>query len=117
MTQGEMSVIEYAVKFNELSRFAPNQMATEEMRMVHFEQGLKGEVKQTIVGDTYANFQEIYQMAVKVAHIINMVEIENREKGQAKKKFCPRGSNSQGNINFRRFKTGMRQDKEKQPVQ
>jgi len=39
-----MSVIEYAEKFNELSRFARNQVATEEMRMGHFEQGLKGEI-------------------------------------------------------------------------
>jgi len=40
-----MSVMEYAVKFNELSQFIPNQVATEEMRMDHFEQGLRGEVK------------------------------------------------------------------------
>ena len=37
LKQGEMSVIEYAAKFNELSRFALNQVATEEMRMGHFE--------------------------------------------------------------------------------
>jgi len=29
LKQGELSVIEYAVKFNELSRFTPNQLATE----------------------------------------------------------------------------------------
>ena len=43
-----MSVIEYAVRFNELSCFTSNQVATEEMRMDHFEQGLKREMKQTI---------------------------------------------------------------------
>ena len=31
LKQGQMNVTEYAVKFNELSRFAPNQVATEEM--------------------------------------------------------------------------------------
>jgi len=36
--------MEYAVKFNELSRFAPNHVATEEMRRDHFEQGLRGEI-------------------------------------------------------------------------
>ena len=45
LKQGEMSVMDYAAKFNELSRFAPNQVATEEMRIDHFEQGLRGEVK------------------------------------------------------------------------
>jgi len=37
LKQREMTVIEYAAKFNELSRFAPNQLATEEMRMDQFE--------------------------------------------------------------------------------
>jgi len=32
-----MSVIEYTTKFNELSYFAPNQVATEELRMNLFE--------------------------------------------------------------------------------
>ena len=37
--------MDYVAKFNELSRFAPNQVVTDEMRMDHFEQGLRGEVK------------------------------------------------------------------------
>jgi len=45
LKQGEMSVIGCATKFNKLSRFAPDQVATEEMRMDHFKQGLSGEVK------------------------------------------------------------------------
>jgi len=50
LKQGEMSMMEYAVKFNELSRFAPNHVATEEMRMNRFKQGLKREIKQIIAG-------------------------------------------------------------------
>ena len=114
LKQGEMSVMEYMAKFNELSRFSPNQVATEVMRMDHFEQGLRGEVKQIIAGYTYDNFQEINQKAVKIACIMNKTEIENREKDQVKKEFGPGGSNSQANENFRRFKHGMKQDKGKQ---
>ena len=66
-----MSVIEYAAKFNELSPFGPNQVATKEMRMGRFEQGLRREVKQIIAGYTYDNFQEMYQKAVKIACIMN----------------------------------------------
>jgi len=62
-----MSVMEYAVKFNELSHFGPTQVATEEMRMYHFELGLKGEVNHMIVGHAYTNCQEMYQRAVKIA--------------------------------------------------
>jgi len=90
-----MNVTEYAAKFNELSQFAPNQMATEEIRMDHFIQGLRGEVKQIIAGYTYDSFQEMHQKAVKIAHIISGIEVENRENDQVKEKFGPRGSNSQ----------------------
>ena len=78
--------MEYAAKFNELSRFAPNQVATEEMRMNHLEQGLKEEIKQIIAGYAYTNFQEMYQRAVKVACIIDETKIENKEKGQTNRK-------------------------------
>ena len=45
-----MSVTEYTAKFNELSRFTPNQVATKEIKMDHFEQGLKGNIKSMIAG-------------------------------------------------------------------
>jgi len=110
LKQGEMRVIEYAAIFNELSRFASNQVATEEMRMDYFEQGLKGEVKQTIAGHAYANFQEMYSL------IMNETEIENKEKGQVKRKFGPRGSSSQENRNFKKFKLGTGKNKRKHPA-
>ncbi|XP_074314487.1 uncharacterized protein LOC141649704 [Silene latifolia] len=40
LRQGSMSVMEYAAKFMELSRFAPHMVATEELRMNCFERGL-----------------------------------------------------------------------------
>jgi len=36
LKQGQMSVMESAAKFNELSRFAPRQVNTEERKMDHF---------------------------------------------------------------------------------
>jgi len=53
-------VMEYAAKFNELSRFTPHQVATEEMKMDHFEQGLQGSIRSMIAGQTFENFQEMY---------------------------------------------------------
>jgi len=85
LKRGEMSIIEYTAKFNELSRFAPNQVAIEETRMEHFEEGLKGEVKQIITGYPYASFQEMYKKAVKVARIIN----ETIKKGFSKQEIWP----------------------------
>ena len=51
-----MSVMEYMAKLNELSHFAPNQIATKEMRMDHLEQGLKGQIKRMIAGNVFTNF-------------------------------------------------------------
>jgi len=48
LKQGNLSVMEYAAKFNELSRFAPHQVATEERKMDHFQQGLKGNIRSMI---------------------------------------------------------------------
>jgi len=42
LKQGSLSIMEYATKFNELSRFAPHQVDTEERMIDHFEQGLMG---------------------------------------------------------------------------
>ena len=53
------------------------------------------------------NFQEMYQKVVKIARIMNGIEIKNREKDQVKKEFSLGGSKSQGNRSFRRFKHGM----------
>jgi len=69
-------VTECAAKFNELSRFAPNQVATEEMKMDHFEQGLKGLIKRMIAGYVFTSFQEMYQRVVKIARVIEETEAE-----------------------------------------
>ena len=42
--------MEYAAKFNELSRFAPHQLDTEGRKIDHFEQGLRGSIKSMIAG-------------------------------------------------------------------
>jgi len=68
--------MEYAARFNELSRFTMHQVNTKERKMDHFEQGLRGDVKFVIAGQTFANFQEMYQQAVKVARVLEENEKE-----------------------------------------
>ena len=70
LKQGQMTVMEYAAKFNELGRFALHQINIEERKMDHFEQGLRGDIKSVIAGHTFANFQEMYQRAIKVACVL-----------------------------------------------
>ena len=60
LKQGRMTAMEHAAKFNELGRFALHQINTEERKMDHFEQGLRGDIKSLIAGHTFSNFQEMY---------------------------------------------------------
>ena len=79
--------MEYSKKFNELSHFAATQVATVEMRMDHFEQGLKGSIEKIVVGHAYASFQEMFQRAMKIARVMDETKVKNREIGQPKRKF------------------------------
>jgi len=111
-----MGVMEYAAKFSELSHFTPIQVDIEKIKMDHFEQELKGNIKYIAVGHAYANFQEMYQRVVMIAQVIDETEAENRELNQAKSNSSSTGSSSQGNRNFERFNLRRAQIKGKQPV-
>ena len=45
----------------------------------------------------------MYQKAVKINLVVDETKVENREMGQAKRKFGPSRSSSQCGRNFRRF--------------
>ena len=47
--------------------------------MDHFEQGLRGDIKSVITWHTFANFQEMYQRAVKIIRVVE----ENERESQA----------------------------------
>ena len=49
LTQGNMTVAQYACRFNELARFAPYMVADEENRVRKFEQGLKPQIHDGVV--------------------------------------------------------------------
>ena len=46
--------------------------------MDHFEQGLRGDIKSVIVGQTFASFQDMHQRAVKVARVLEENEKETQ---------------------------------------
>jgi len=89
LKQGNLSVMEYACKFNELSRFVPHQVSTEERRMDHFAQGLKGRIWSMIAGHTFDHFQDMYQRAVKIARVLDESENESHALSQGKRKMEP----------------------------
>ena len=54
--------------------------------MDNFEQGLQGSIRSMIVDQTFKNFQEIYQRAVKIARVLEETERENRATNLEKRK-------------------------------
>ena len=72
--------MEYAAKFNKLNRFTPAQVATAETTVHHFEQGLKENIIQMVTRHAYADSQEMYLMAMKIARVMD----ENDEKRRGK---------------------------------
>ncbi|XP_058185964.1 uncharacterized protein LOC131303212 [Rhododendron vialii] len=63
LEQGDMTVSEYALKFQSLSRFAPELVATEERKCRRFERGLHETVKKFVVAQRKGKFFEVVECA------------------------------------------------------
>jgi len=74
LKQGKMPVTECMSKFNELSRFAPHQVANEEMKMQRFERGFKAKLKINMAALTFPDLQTMYQKAIKVERVMDECE-------------------------------------------
>jgi len=106
--------MEYATKFNELSHFAPHQVDTEERRVDHFEQGLRGDIRTMIAGQTFETLHEMYQRSVKIARVLEESKMEKKALEARKRKMGPprRGSPS-----YKRFRNDNYQGKGKRPAE
>jgi len=66
LQQRTMSILEYASKFMELSRFAPTFVADERLKMNRFEAGLNPTIKERMSVQQYASYVDLYDTAVNV---------------------------------------------------
>ncbi|XP_024029331.1 uncharacterized protein LOC112093946 [Morus notabilis] len=66
LLQGDMSIREYEAKFNDLSRFAPSLVESENMRCLKFEKGLKNSVRRSLVALRLRNFRDLVAAATRV---------------------------------------------------
>ena len=105
--------MEYATRSNELSRFTPLQVNTEERRMDHFEQGLTGDIRPLLVGQAFDNFQDLYQRAVKVARVLEESRRERQALALGKRKM---ELDRKGFSGDKRFRPDSYQGKEKGPM-
>ncbi|XP_024018441.1 uncharacterized protein LOC112090707 [Morus notabilis] len=68
LLQGDMSVREYETKFNDLSRFAPSLVESENLKCLKFEKGLKNSVRRPLVALRIQNFRDLVAVATSVEH-------------------------------------------------
>ncbi|XP_072147473.1 uncharacterized protein [Setaria viridis] len=80
LKQEGMSVNEYRDKFIQLSRYAPEKVATDDKKQDHFLEGLDGHIQYQLVAHTFSNFQHLVDKAL-------LVEDKHRELQEKKRKF------------------------------
>jgi len=83
--------------------------------MDHFEQGLRGDIKSVIVGQTFASFQDMHQRAVKVARVLEENEKETQILSLEQKRKEQFRQNSQ-NRTEKRSRPDYPLEKDKQPM-
>ncbi|XP_058211670.1 uncharacterized protein LOC131323850 [Rhododendron vialii] len=65
LEQENMTMSEYARRFQSLSRFAPELVATEERKCRHFEKGLHSSVKLLVASQRIGKFSKIILLSVR----------------------------------------------------
>ncbi|XP_021721102.1 uncharacterized protein LOC110688368 [Chenopodium quinoa] len=77
LQQGTMSVLDYANKFMELSRFAPELVSTEQSRMNRFERGLHLKYQDRLSSQRFTSYQDMVDVAVNVERVVLLREAQN----------------------------------------
>jgi hypothetical protein len=80
LTQGNMTVSEYRDRFTQLSRYAPEEVDTDEKRQERFLEGLIGPLSYQLQSHTFPNFQTLLNKAIGL-------ESKRRELSDHKRKF------------------------------
>ncbi|XP_057252304.1 uncharacterized protein LOC109135594 isoform X2 [Beta vulgaris subsp. vulgaris] len=102
LRMGSMTIFEYYGKFIALSRFAPEVVATEELRSERFEQGLTEEIQLGLGGETFTSLYVVYGRASHIYGLQSRRDKKNGVIGEKRKDFNTGGN--QGN--FKRNRNG-----------
>ncbi|XP_021851828.2 uncharacterized protein [Spinacia oleracea] len=90
LRMGSRTISEYYRKFIALSRFAPEVVATEELKSQRFQQGLADEIQLGLGGETFSTLDIVYGRA---AHIVGLHMDGNVVMGEKRKEFNSHGGN------------------------
>ncbi|KAL3734568.1 hypothetical protein ACJRO7_023855 [Eucalyptus globulus] len=70
VSQGDSTVLEYSVRFNQLSRFAKHLVANEEDKADHFLGGLQPEINSALAPFVLTTYKYVLEQAIKVEQSI-----------------------------------------------
>ncbi|XP_038983677.1 uncharacterized protein LOC120111190 [Phoenix dactylifera] len=79
LEQGNMTVAEYAAKFEELARYAPGQVENERERAEKFESGLRARIRQQVSTFELSSYKDVVNKALVVERGLNDTQ-EERER-------------------------------------
>jgi len=115
LKQGSVTLVEYERKFDELSRFAPELVDTEQKRARRFEQGLRDDLRQVVVTfelGTYhevlakaqlANFKEGFSSNSKPPQLRPSEKRKWEDKGKGKQHFAKKNRGGPAPSNFQQY--------------
>ena len=81
LVQGEMSVVEYTHKFNELAQYAPNEVGTDEAKKVRYEHGLRQMMQDKLCNVPTLTFNEMVNVAIKAETKKKAMDKDSRKRG------------------------------------
>jgi len=88
-----ITVIQYASKFIELSRFVPEFVSSERLKMKRFEEGLAFYIWNELAGQPILTYQELYKWAAEVERV--KIELRALNPINQKRKAMERGALSE----------------------
>jgi hypothetical protein len=98
LKQGGMTVNEYLNSFIQLSRYAPNNINTDEKKQDMFLNGLNDDIQFQLLNTDYADFQHMVDKAIVIENKIK--EMEKEKDGKRKVSFSVQSSRSNARPRF-----------------
>jgi hypothetical protein len=80
LQQGEMTVNEYLNRFTQLSRYALNDVNTDEKKHGAFQNGLNDEIQFQLLNTNYEDFQRMIDKAIVIENKIKAMEKNSKRK-------------------------------------
>jgi hypothetical protein len=80
LKQGDMTVNEYLNSFIQLSRYAPDDINTDEKKQDEFLSGLNDDIQFQLLNTDYADFQHMVDKAIVIENKIREMEKDGKRK-------------------------------------